>query len=165
MDVKLREISVIQVQKIINSIRDKYDLETPAYDMQLPNGDTQTVEYDEESIADPNTPPEDVEKWHAYKRKLQEVQNEINEKTTAYAFYKGVECEVDEEWIAEQKWLELDLPEDRRDLKVQYIMTEILPTAYDIKKALIDIMKLSSKGADPQAIKAAEDTFLSTVEA
>lgn len=163
--MKFRPISIVQVQKISNSIESKYDIEKPSYDMQLPDGGVQTVEYDEESIKDPNTSPEDVEKWHEYQSQLNKMQNEINEKTTAYAFYKGIECEIDPEWIEEQKWLEVELPENERDLKVQYIMTELLPTAFDIRKALVEIMKLSAKGADPQAIKAAEDTFLSQMEA
>ena len=163
-DVKFKPISIIQVQKISNSIEKKYDIEKPSYDMQLPGGDVQTVEYDEESIKDRNTPPEDVEKWHEYQEQLNKMQNEVNEKTIAYALYKGVECEIDPEWIEEQKWLEIELPESDRDLKVQYIMTEILTTAFDIRKALVEIMKLSAKGADPSAIKAAEDTFLSTME-
>lgn len=164
-DIKFKPISVIQLQKISNAIEKKYDLEKPTYEMKLPGNNVQVKEYDAESIADESTPDEDKEKWRQYQEQLLRMQSEVNEKTTAYAFYKGVDCEVDPEWIEEQQWLGIDLPEDKRDLKVQYIMTGLLKTAYDVKKAIAEIMKLSMKGADPAAIKAAEDTFLSQVEA
>ena len=159
--MQYKPVSVIQLQKINNSIAEKYNLEKPTYEMQLPGNNTQIAEYDEDSIKD--APKEDVEKWKKYQEQLELMQAESNERQMAYVLYKGVECDVPEAWLEEQAWLGIKLPEDERDIKVQYISTELLPTAFDLKKAFVDIIKLSMKGADPSAIKAAEDMFLDQV--
>jgi hypothetical protein len=154
-----KAVSVIQLQKIAESIRDKYTLIKPTYTVDLPNGGKQVYDYDEESIADNATPQADKEMWAEYHNQYNLMQNEVNEKTSAYLFYAGIDCEISDEWQEEQKWLEIELPKNKFDLKVRYITTELLRTPEQIKIAIAEIMKLSIKGVDQSAIKAAEGTF------
>jgi len=152
-------VSPLQIQKIADSVKEKYHLVKPVYVVTLPGGSKQLYEYDAESIKDSKTPPEDLEKWAAYQIGYAAMQAEINEKTTAYLFYNGVECEISEDWLSEQEWLGITLPTNKFDLKVRYVTTELLKTPYDIKNAIAEIMKLSLKGVDSSAVKAAENMF------
>lgn len=161
--MEYREISLIQLQKIQNAVMAKYDLEVPTYKVDLPGtSNKQEYEYDENSIKD--APEEDVNKWLAYQAELQKANEEASEKAMAYIFYQGVDCEISDEWLELQKWLEIDLPESKYDLKVMYVTTELLKTPKQIQNAMMEIIKLSSKGADPEAVKAAEDTFRGSIQ-
>ena len=160
MEYKLKPVSLIQLNKIAQSVKDKYNLSVPKYKVEVAGGSIQEYEYDEESIADKKTPQEDIDKWNEYKSKLEEMNSEINEKTSAYMIYKGIEFnEIPNEWIEEQEWLGVDLPDNKFDLKVRYVFSEILITAIDIKDAILKITKLSTKGVDESAVKAAEESF------
>lgn len=159
-----KAVSVIQLQKIAESIKEKYTLVKPTYTVTLAGGAKQVYEYDEKSIEDVATPQEDKEKWTEYKRQFDLMQAEANEKTTAYLFYDGVECEIEEDWIEEQEWLGVELPKNRFDLKVRYITTRLLKTPEQIKNAITEIMRLSIKGVDNSAVKAAEGTFSSILQ-
>jgi len=160
-----KEISLIQLQKIAESVKEKYSLVKPTYAVSLPDGGKQIYEYDETSIKDAQTPKEDLEKWETYQTQFNLMQAETNEKTTAYMFYSGIDCEVDPEWTEQQEWLGVKLPTNKFDLKVRYITTELLKTPFDIKAAIVEIMKLSSKGIDKSAVKAAESMFSGSLPA
>ena len=160
-----KAINVIQLQKIAESVKAKYDLTKPTYTVTLAGGGKQIFEYDEQSIQDKATPKTDVEKWEAYQLNFNAMQAEANEKTTAYMFFAGVDCEVSEDWKSLQEWLGIALPDNPFDLKVRYITTELLKTPYDIKNAIAEIMKLSGKGVDTSAVKAAESMFSGTLPA
>lgn len=159
-----RAVSVIQLQKIAESIKEKYTLVKPTYTVTLAGGAKQVYEYDEKSIEDVTTPQEDKDKWAEYKKQFDLMQAEANEKTTAYLFYDGVECEIEEDWIEEQEWLGVELPKNKFDLKVRYITTRLLKTPEQIKNAITEIMRLSIKGVDNSAVKAAEGTFSSILQ-
>lgn len=159
MDIKYKPVSVIQLQKITQSINDKYNPVIPQYSVTLPNGAVQKYDYDSVSIKDEKTPVEDVEKWEAYQNTLIKISQESNEKTVAYLAFAGVDCEVDTKWIEMQEWLGLSIPKSAFDAKVAYVTTELWKTPYDIKEGCFTIMKLSTKGVDKSAVKAAEETF------
>lgn len=162
--MEYKAVSAIQLQKITQAIQAKYDLRKPTYTVNLPGGGVQVMLHDEESIQDVNTSDIEKEQWTNYFEQQQKMQSEINEATSAYMFYKGIECEIDNEWLEMQQWLGIALPENKFDVKVMYITTELLKTPEDIKLAIVEIMKLSLKGVDKSAIEAAEGTFLSPLE-
>lgn len=162
--MEYKAISAIQLQQIAQAVRDKYNLVIPTYTVKLPGGGEQTYPHDKKSIFDSQTPQAEQAAWLEYQEQLELLQAEINEKSTAYMFYKGVDCEIDDEWIAEQEWLGITLPENKRDLKIRYITTELLKTPFDIQKAIAEIMQLSMKGADPSKVKAAEDMFSGSLQ-
>jgi len=159
-----KAVSVIQLQKIAESIKEKYKPVKPTYTVTLAGGAKQIYEYDEKSIEDVATPQEDKEKWAEYKKQLELMQTEVNEKTTAYLFYDGIECEISDEWLEMQSWLGIEVPDNKFDVKVRYITTYLLKTPEQIKGAIAEIMRLSIKGVDQSAVKAAEGTFSSLVQ-
>lgn len=159
--MKFKPISLIKLNKIRQSIEEKYNLQIPTYEIKLPNGQKEIHKHDEQSILESSE--EEQKEWDLYIEQKQEMEAEINEKSTAYAFLHGIECEIPEDWIDEQAWLGIDLPEDERDLKIMYV-TEQLTTLYDIRKAFLDIFKLSAKGVDESTIKAVEGSFLGTLQ-
>lgn len=161
--MKFKEISVIQLNKIKESVEKKYNIEVPSYEIKLAGGGLEKHPYDAKSILDDGTTDEDKKAWKQYQEQLKLQQVELNEKLTAYMFYEGIDCEVSEEWKAKQEWLGFDLPENQFDLKVQYVSTELLKTPLQIKDATAKIMQISMKGVDESAIKAAEATFPSTL--
>lgn len=158
-----KKISVIELQKIKDSVASRYNLEIPTYTISLPGGKHQAIKHDEESIADKNTPQAEKDEWSAYQKQSLLMQSEMNEKSTAYAFYEGIECEVEQDWLDKQKWLEIELPDNKFDLKVMYVTTELLKTPQDIKNAMFEIMKISMQGVDNSVIEAAENMFRSSL--
>lgn len=159
-----KAVSVIQLQKIVESVKEKYKLDRPTYTANLAGGGKQVYAYDDASIEDSATPQADKDKWLEYKTQEALMQAEANEKTSAYLFYDGIDCEVDTEWVEKQEWLGLELPKSKFDLKVRYITTELLKTPEDIRGAILEIMKLSVKGVDQSAVKAAEGTFPDSIK-
>ena len=160
--MEYKAISLIKLNKIRNAIEQKYNLQVPTYEIKLPNGQVELHKHTEQSIADKNTSQSEKDAWVTYQEQRLEMEAEINEKSTAYAFYHGIECEIPESWFAEQEWLGIEIPDNERDLKVMYI-TEALTTPYDIKQAYLEILKLSSKGVDKSTVQAVEDSFRSTL--
>lgn len=160
--MEFKPISLIKLNKIRQSIENKYKLQVPTYEIKLPNGQVEIHKHDEKSIADKDTSQAEKEAWEKYQVTKKEMEAAISEKSTAYAFYHGIECEIPEEWLEEQKWLEIELPENKRDLKLMYV-TEMLTTPYDIKNAYLEILKLSTKGVDKSTVNAVEDSFRSTL--
>lgn len=157
--MNFKPISVIQLQKIKEAIAEKYNLVKPTYTVALAGGGKQVFDYDTESINDAKTPKTDKDKWNEYQLAFDAMQNEINEKAMAYVFYEGIECEIDNEWLELQEWLGIALPSNKFDLKVRYVTTELLRTPQEIRSAMVEIMRISVKGVDDSAIKAAEGSF------
>ena len=161
--MKFKAVSIIQLNKLKESIEKKYGLAVPSYEIELPGGGIEVHNYDEKSIAEDSTPQKDKDAWVEYQEQFKLQQAELNQKLMDYMYYEGVDCEVSEEWKAKQEWLGIDLPDNPFDLKVQYVMTEIVKTPIQAKEASEQIFKLSMKGVDESAIKAAEATFSSSL--
>lgn len=163
--MNFKPISVIQLQKIKESVAERYNLVKPTYTVSLAGGGKQVFDYDEESINDAKTPQADKNKWNEYELAFEAMQAEMNEKAMAYVFCEGVECEIDSEWLELQEWLGIELPKNKFDLKVRYVTTELLRTPQEIRSAMLEIMRISVKGVDDSAIKAAEGSFPSNTKA
>ena len=162
--MQLQAVSSIQIQKIRESVAKKYALTIPTYTVKLPNGEAETHQHTAESINDVNTPQVEKDAWDTYQTQLELCNAETQEKVLSYVFYKGIVCDVSDEWLSEQEWLGIELPNNPGDLKVLYIETELLKTPAEIQQAFLDILKLSAKGVDNSAIQAAEATFSSSLQ-
>jgi hypothetical protein len=171
MDYKLRPISVVKMQKLQASVEKKFKLqgkllEPPTYEVKLPGGVTQKHEYDQEGIDDPSTPEEDKAKWNQYQSDVMEFNQTFSELSMNMILYDGVELsdEISEDWLEEQSWMGIDIPENKFDLKVLYLQTEIFKTPSDLQKVVQDIMRISMKGVDQEAVDAAMASFRGAME-
>ena len=164
MDYELKPISVVKMQKLQASVEKRFKaqgkiLEPPTYITKLPNGAEQKHEYDLEAIEDPSTSEEDKALWEQYQKDLAEFNVELSNASMNMILYDGVKCEVNEEWIEEQRWMGIDIPDNKFDLKVHYLQTEVFMTPIDIQKVIQDVMLLSMKGVDQDAVDAAMRSF------
>jgi len=164
MDYELREISVIKMQKLQDSIVKRFKakgkkLDPPTYAIQLPSGVSQVFQYDQEGINDPGTPEEDKILWQQHLDDVAEFNAEFSNASINMMLYNGVECEIDESWIDEQRWLGIEIPDNKFDLKVHYLQTEVFKTPMELQQVIQDIMLLSTKGVDQDAIDAAMRSF------
>ena len=169
MDYKLVPISVIKVQKLQASIERKMKaegklLDPPTYTVELLGGTTQTHPHDEVSIADPSTSDEEKQAWEQYLIDIEEFNDTFTEVSTNLLLYDGVSCEIGEDWIEEQKWIGIDVPENKYDLKVHYLQTEVFKTPLELREVIADIMIASMKGVDQDAVDAAMRSFRSEPE-
>ena len=159
MEVKFKPVSLIQLNEIELAVKQKYDLTVPTYIITLPNDETQEFKHTVDSIQDAKTTTLEKEQWEKYQENLTAYNEEVGEKRTAYMLYEGIDCEPTDEWKDKQKWLGIQLPDNQFDLKVRFVRTELLKTPQEWQSAFIQIMQLSSKGADSAKIKAAENMF------
>ena len=164
MDYELKPISVVKMQKLQASIEKRFKkqgkkLDPPTYEISLPNGAIQVYEYDQEGIDDPSTPEEDKALWKQHLDDVAEFNLEFSNASMNMILYDGVECEVGEDWVEAQLWMGIEVPENKFDLKVHYLQTEVFKTPMELQQVIQDIMLLSTKGVDQDAIDAAMRSF------
>lgn len=140
-------------------------IDPPTYEAELPGGEKEVIAWDEVAIEKDGT-PEDKEVWAIYQATLARMKAEQVSLTTRYVLLKGIDSEdPPQEWIDESQYLGLDLPEDPRDLKLDYIVSEKLPTAQDVSTAIGKSITLGLLGVvDEEGLEAMEATFQRAME-
>jgi len=169
MDYKIKPISVVKMQKLQASLEKRYNaqgkfLDPPTYEVNLPGGVKQVHEYDQEGIDDPSTPEEDKEKWEQYQKNVVAFNEEFSDMSMRMILYDGIECELPDDWEEEQRWMGIDIPDNKFDLKVHYLQTEVFKTPFELQKIVQEIMKASMKGVDQDAVDAAMASFRGAME-
>jgi hypothetical protein len=133
----------------------------PTYTVTTVAGVVETHEHDEKSIQS----PEEKEAWVKYLHGQKRLEALSNERTTKYALLEGLVIEPPSpEWAEGMQFFGVEMPTNPRDLKLQYIETEVLRTPEDMANAAMKILHLSVAGVDPEALAAAEASFRGKVE-
>ena len=75
------------------------------------------------------------------------------------------DTEPTEEWIANEQIFQIELPEDKQDLELEYILNETLASPQNIGEAISKCLSLGLEGLIPEAeVEAVEDSFQDNVE-
>lgn len=163
--LKLNAVSPIKIQKVILAVEKQFEkVELPQYCEELPNGKQQCFVHDEVSIEQTENKEEKAQ-WQAYQEYQAKLNTEKAERSTALILNSGVELEsIPTDWIAEQEWLGIKIPENEFDYKVHYITTELLKNMHDFQQVIILVRELGIKGVDDDAITAASRSFRDSQE-
>lgn len=169
MSYEIRPISVVKMQKLQATMQKRYKnqgklLDPPTYTTKLPGGGSQTHEYDQEAIDDASTPEEDKKLWEQHLKDVAEFNTDFSEQSMKMILYDGIQCEMPEDWEEEQRWMGIEIPENKFDLKVHYLQTEVFKTPLDLQNVVQKIMSASMKGVDEEAVAAAMSSFRSAQE-
>lgn len=164
-ELRLRPVSQLLIQKIKGAVErelraEGLPLDPPTYKVTTVTGETETHVHDETTLADEKTTDEERAAWAAYQAAQARLAAETNERALKVLLLKGMDApDPPPEWIEEQEYLGIELPADRRELKLAYIQTEILVTPGDIADCTVKILQLSMAGMPEADIAAVEDLF------
>ena len=107
---------------------------------------------------DPDTWAEHAEKWAAYVKERDEVQEQLNDRLWQAVMRRALVVDLpdDDGWILDQEELGLTVPKDKRERRVHYIRTEVIGGMRDVLR-LTAIANGSDLGEE--AISLAEASF------
>lgn len=115
--------------------------EPPQYEVKTASGVIEKHPHNEATLET----DDDKAAWADYQRAL----GEFNEKFLRVCFVRGVKVNADiNEWIAEQKALDLPVSEDATERKVEWITDWVLATREDYEAVLIGVMRASEVPED-----------------
>lgn len=134
----------------------------PTYTMEIAGGGTETRPHDATTLRT----DEDRAAWAAYLDRHQKFEAELYERTMRLLFVRGVKIPVelanDGDWIEEQLFLGIRVPENRLERRLWYVKTEIISSPQEAVRLMSEIGALS--GISREALRAAEDTFQRAME-
>lgn len=132
----------------------------PTYATKTAAGNVETFNHNETTLVT----DEDKAAWAEYKRLKAEADKLLNERVMRALFLKGIALNMpnDAEWVQEQEFMGIKVPEHPLERKLHYIQTEILASSEDMVGIMSDIMRLT--GVDEEVVKGAEESFRRAVE-
>lgn len=163
--IDLSPIPYHKIQLIQQSIEKKmraegWQVDIPTYETvvdidgvketQVHNHDESTIETEDEKAL-----------WANYKSAQNEMAGRNATAALRILLRDGVDVDpmTDPSWMRRQEKDGIDIPEDDDDLKLHYIMTEILQTPQEQKNAAAQVMYLSTEGMDEEARNAVKNLF------
>ena len=159
--INVTGVSPLLLQKIQASFEKKTPKPViPTYEAESAGGDIEVLPHNETTVST----EEEKEQWEKYKKEKEQWDRELNEKVLRALILKGVVMDVDDsaEWVQEQEFLGIDIPDDKNERKIHYFETEVVGSASDVFALVTEIMKLS--GLDEEAIADAESLFRSELQ-
>ncbi len=169
--LEFRPISRVKIAKITLSVQKEFEdrnepLEPPTYFTVQP-----TPEHPD-GITEPHNETtleteEDKEKWGQHKDAEDRLQAEQALRVNKYILIKGIVTKIvpSQEWLDEEKELGTVLPENEKDLQLEYLYDEILVSIRNIGEALAKPLMLGLEGAvSDLEVSAIEDTFRGDLE-
>ena len=160
-DIRILPVSQVTIARIRQSLVDEYIakgavLNPPKYTVKDVAGTEQEFYHNESTI---ESQPEAKQDWYAYVKDTTDLDNAIKDKVTKYMYMHGMVVPEDStpEWLEEQQWLGLAIPENRLDAKFNYILDCVLVTNEDKTGAMLQIIRVS--GVKSEVLQAVEDSF------
>jgi hypothetical protein len=162
-ELEVDPISIILIQKLQTALQKDYEkrgisLEPPQYCTELPSGDRQCFNHDEETIKDDGTTDEERAEWKRYQENLSEFNNELGDRVLG-AMVMDQPVDFEEGWEKRLEWLGVEIPEDELDRKMLYMTTRVLKTPEDIQGYMFRVMEISAGTAGEDAVEAARAMF------
>ncbi len=154
--IPLRRVAPLLMEKVRQSVKlptpPTYEVETVGGDIEIHIHDETTLESDEDRAA-----------WAAYQTAQAQANNDLMEKILRLLFAKatGDVVPAGDEWIKEQTYLGVEVPDDPLGRKIHYIQTELLTHTGDIMSFMSAAVALT--GLDEEVVEAAEATFRNQV--
>jgi hypothetical protein len=154
------------LERIAAQVRKQFEqrgeiLEPPTYTVETPIG-TEIYPHDEISIADASE--EEKEKWQRYQDAQRRMMAEIWLRNMRLAIIRGLRLKPDDvpqEWLEEQRLLELEVPDDPMERLLTYVRSALLPTELDVQRVIAKALSLSMLGmVGEEEVAAMEASFL-----
>jgi len=164
MELRLKHVSSNLLTQITRAIEFP---KPPTYKVELASGDVEEYDHDETTLEvedDEEATRQNKRAWEKYKKELDEANADAMRLQTRAMLFKGIDIELPEEtdWIEELEILGVDIPDNKTDLKILYIETEVLKSLRDMLEVTVELMKLS--GVRGEAIDKIESSFRSLLE-
>lgn len=159
--LKLNSVSPLLIAKAQQALKNP---SPPRYKVELAGGAEQWHDYDETSIQEEDTTPEDKKAWLDFIEKRNEINATRSNKIMELLMAKGVEFEMpsDENWIEFQEELGVVVPEGNLARKVHYLQTEILTSGKDVEEVMGRLMAMT--GIGNQALNEVRGLFRLSVQ-
>ena len=158
------EIRVTPIPLLLEKVRDAHDRpEPPTYAEKTASGAERQVAMVEEDMKaakahNPDWYAQHAEVWEAYEVEAEKSETALNEKLLNTVCLKAVQVEMpkDDDWIEEQLFLGIQVPEGKTQRRVHYVKTEVIGGSRDI----IRLMALAA-GAEvsEEVLAQAEGSF------
>jgi len=161
--IVVKPVAYYKMQQLRAAIEEAYradgkPIDPPTYEVPIGGSDeTQTFTHDESTIES----DEDRAAWDTYLATLDEMEREARDRVVRFALRVGVEAEEESGWEEDQEHEGIKIPDDPRDRKLHYIMTEVLPTPREQGEVYGLIMYMSTQFVEGQDVRAAQDLFRS----
>lgn len=154
-EIKLAPIPQMLVEKVRDAAMRSVPVPpAPTYEVKIGDGDdTVTYAHDATTL----TTPEEHAAWDAYQAALARQAQVAATRVMNFYYTRGVAEEMDDAWMAEQRFFGVEIPEEPLERKLHWVQTEILTTPDDFQNCIIAIMEVS--GVDDEAIRAARASF------
>jgi len=160
----LKNGKVIQLRAISPYLIDQLyagqdEIKPPTYEAKTASGDVEVHPHDETTL----DTDEDKKLWQEYIEKKEAQDNAFNEKMQQVLFLRGMDVSLPEtdDWVEEQAFFGIDVPEKKIERRLHYITTEIIQSPSDLATIIGRIMALS--GVDQKLIKTIDDSFRDSV--
>lgn len=166
--VTLLRVNPVFVGKVAAGAEEAYtaDNEVPAcptYEVKVAGGGAEVQDLTPETIElDPWKDDEELqEKWEAYQSAQEAIAGERIRATAKAYCVKGIKEDTPEKWIEDQAYWGVSLPEDRRDIKWDWVRE----CAQNDWGELVELVFAIQSLPDPTevAARAAEDSFRDSV--
>ncbi len=153
------EIECLPIPTLVEKLQARHPMpEPPTYTVDTITGVQEVHPYDEATVAALGT-EEATAAWAEYQQKLKAATSAYNQALMRLVMLRGIKFELPatDEWIQEQKWIGLAVPDDPRERKLHWLETEALATLEDYTELLNGVMEAS--GIPQEVLDQAEATF------
>jgi hypothetical protein len=177
--ITLLPVAYYKLPKIVQKIRADYlargePVDVPTYEVAVgpDKSEFQTHEHVHELNEDGSIKEstletdEDRQAWEDYEDATRRMNGEANVATLRFVLRHGVEADMAEDagWEEEQEFDGIEVPEDPREKKIHFILTELLPNPAEQRWVSSRIMMKSVAGIDRELESAAKALFRHSLE-
>lgn len=119
------------------------EIKPPTYEIKSVGGEVSVFEHDETTLES----TEDRQAWAKYLAEKEKERAEFMEKFVAVVLSDGVIFEMpeDDEWRKRQEWQGIAIPEGELNVKMHYLLTEVLRGESETEILLNAIMELGNQ--------------------
>lgn len=134
----LKAVPPMLVDRVRNSVKPP---EPPTYEAKTVAGDVEIHVHDETTL----TTDEEKAAWAKYQMDLAAYSSEMSDRMSRVLLHRGIEFDYDPEgeWADDQRFLDIEIPDDPRDRRLHYLMTEIFLTTDDLTEVLLQILQMT----------------------
>lgn len=151
------QVEMVRANAIVAWQKENGELPSkPTYTITTADGAEETHEHDETTIAED---PIAKLAWDHWLRQHELCDAEVNGKVMDFFLLRGIKADLPtgNEWIEQQAYFGLTVPDDPIERRLHYIRTEVLSGPADIGEIMTRIMELS--GTPQEVVERAKATF------
>lgn len=164
--VRLRPVASYLLAKVQASVESemraqKRKLDPPTYKATTVAGEVEVHAHTKDTLET----DEDRAEWAEYLAAQEELSRAQIERVSKTLLLRGLAIKsVPDEWLADARYMGIELPSDPRDLMLEYIQAEVLKTPYDLQECIKRILVISMRGTGKENIEQIEALFRNPVE-